>query len=235
MTIKSDNKNFLTGELISKSFPFDGNNYLLIQYPDFITDEKNKKIRVKGLGEKFASINSFFMDYLKEYHIPSSFVKNHSKSVLKHMSFEKLNFYIKILNVIDKRTAKIFAKKEYAPLNIPIFEYHYDNGKDSLVSESHLIAFDLCNYEDLRVVGRICSKVNAVLKSFFERRNEILAEVKCHFGKSEDKIYVIEDFTPRSIKTIPVEKNNKSLDPYKLTTPNQLRKYTDHLHKLTST
>jgi len=235
LTTKSDNNNFLTGELISKSFPLDGDNYLLIEYPDFIIDEGNKKIRAKGLGEKFAAINSFFMDYLKEYHIPSSFVKNQSKSVLKHMSFEKLNFYIKILNVIDKRTAKIFAKKELEPLNIPIFEYHNNNGKDSLVSESHLIAFDFCNYEDLKLIGRICSKVNAVLKSFFERRNEILAEFKCYFGKHEDKIYVIEDFTPKSIKTFPIEKNNKSLDPYKLTTPKQLRKYTDHLFKLTST
>ncbi len=235
MTTKSDNNNFLTGELISKDFPLDGNNYLLIEYPDFIIDEKKRKIRAKGLGERFASINSFFMDYLKEYHIPSSFVKNHSKTVLKHMSFEKLNFYIKILNVVDKRTAKIFTKKEYESLHVPIYEYHFDNGKDSLVSGSHLIAFDFCNYEDLKLIGRICSKVNAVLKSFFERRNEILAEVKCYFGKHEDKLYVIEDFTPRSIKTIPIEKNNKSLDPYKLTTPNQLRKYTDHLLKLTST
>ncbi len=235
MTTKSDNNNFLTGELISKDFPLDGNNYLLIEYPDFIIDEKNKKIRAKGLGERFASINSFFMDYLKGYHIPSSFVKNHSKSVLKHMSFEKLNFYIKILNVVDKRTAKIFTKKEYELLNVPIFEYHFDNGRDSLVSESHLIAFDFCCYEDLKLIRRISSKVNAVLKSFFERRNETLAEVKCYFGKHEDKLYVIEDFTPRSIKTIPIEKNNKTLDPYKITTPKQLRKYTDHLLKLTST
>ena len=235
MTKKSDNNNFLTGELLSEDFSLDGNNYLLIEYPDFIIDEKNKKIRAKGLGEKFATINSFFMDYLKGYHVPSSFVKNHSKSVLKHMNFEKLNFYIKILNIVDKRTAKIFTKKEYELLNVPIYEYHYDNGKDSMVSVSHLIAFDFCNYEDLKLIGRICSKINAVLKSFFERRNEILAEVKCYFGKHEDKLYVIEDFTPRSIKTIPVEKNNKTLDPYKITTPNQLRKYTDHLLKLTST
>jgi len=174
LTIKSDNNNFLTGELVSRDFPLDSNNYLLIEYPDFITDEKNKKIRVKGLGEKFASINSFFMDYLKEYHIPASYIKNHSKSVLKHISFQKFPFYVKILNIIDKRTAKIFSKREYEPLNLPIFEYHYDNGKDSFVSESHLTAFDFCTYEELRLIGRICSKVNAVLKSFFERRgNEI--------------------------------------------------------------
>lgn len=233
--IISTGANSLSKELVSKDYPLDGNNYLLVEYYDFITDEKNKKIRVKGLGEKFAAINSFFMDYLKGYHIPSSFVKTHSKSTLKHLNLKKFSFYTKVLNVIDKRAAKIFVKKEQELLNLPIFEYHYDNGRDSLVSQSHLIAFDLCTHEDLKIIGRLCSKINAVLKSFFERRNEILAEVSCFFGKNEDKVYLIEDFTPRSLKTIPQERNEKSLNPYKLTTPSQLRKYTDHLLKIIKT
>jgi phosphoribosylaminoimidazole-succinocarboxamide synthase len=233
LTIKSGNINNFSGESFSKDYPLDGNNYSLVEYYDYITDEKNKKIRVKGLGEKFAAINSFFMDYLKEYHIPSSFIKYHSKSVLKYLNITKYPFYIKILNITDKRTAKIFVKKERELLNLPIFEYYYDNGKDSFVSESHLLAFDLCTYEDLKLIGRLSSKINAVLKSFFERRNEILAEVKCFFGKADDKIYLIEDFTPRSLKTIAQENQGKTINPFKLTTPAQLRKYTDHLLSLT--
>ncbi|HSP88062.1 MAG TPA: phosphoribosylaminoimidazolesuccinocarboxamide synthase, partial [Ignavibacteriaceae bacterium] len=94
--------------------------------------------------------------------------------------------------------------------------------------------FDLCTYEELRLINRICSKVNAVLKSYFERRGEILAEMNCFFGKEEDKIYVVEDFTPGSLKIIPNEITDKFLNPYKITTPSQLNKYTDHLFKLKS-
>lgn len=235
MTTKSNNINNLSGESLSKDYPLDGNNYSLVEYYDFITDEKNKKIRVKGLGEKFASINSFFMNYLKGYHIPSSFVKNHTESVLRYLNIEKYPFYIRILNVIDKRTAKIFVKKEQELLSLPIFEYHYDNGKDSFVSQSHLLAFNLCTYEDLKLIGRLCTKINAVLKSFFERRNETLAEVKCFFGKTDGKIYLIEDFTPRSLKTVAQGNPRKAIDPFKLTTPALLRKYTDHLLSLTRT
>lgn len=229
---KSTDKHNSNGN-VSKSISLDGNNHLIIDFPDFI-DEGKKKIRVKGLGEKFAAINSFLLDYLKEYHIPVAFIRNKAKTSLEFLNYNKFPFFIRIYNAVDKRTAKIFNRKEFDILTLPLFEFHYGEGKDSLVSESHLISFELCTYEELKLITRICSKVNAVLKSYFERRVEILAELDCCFGKVDDKIYVVEGFSPKSIKVLPQEMNNKSINPYKITTPTQLRKYTDHLFKLTS-
>jgi len=229
---KSTDKHNSNGN-VSKSISLDGNNHLIIDFPDFI-DEGKKKIRVKGLGEKFAAINSFLLDYLKEYHIPVAFIRNKAKTSLEFLNYNKFLFFIRIYNAVDKRTAKIFNRKEFDTLTLPLFEFHYGEGKDSLVSESHLISFELCTYEELKLITRICSKVNAVLKSYFERRVEILAELDCCFGKVDDKIYVVEGFSPKSIKVLPQEMNNKSINPYKITTPTQLRKYTDHLFKLTS-
>lgn len=229
---KSTDKHNSNGN-VSKSISLDGNNHLIIDFPDFI-DEGKKKIRVKGLGEKFAAINSFLLDYLKEYHIPVAFIRNKAKTSLEFLNYNKFPFFIRIYNAVDKRTAKIFNRKEFDTLTLPLFEFHYGEGKDSLVSESHLISFELCTYEELKLITRICSKVNAVLKSYFERRVEILAELDCCFGKVDDKIYVVEGFSPKSIKVLPQEMNNKSINPYKITTPTQLRKYTDHLFKLTS-
>ncbi len=212
----------------------DEDNYLLLEYPDYLTNGGNKKIKVKDLGKKFAMLNSFFMDYLKEYHIPAAFVKTQDKNSLKFIKYERLPFVVRILNIMDKRTAKIFSRKEGETLNLPIFEYHFGEGKDTLVSESHLISFDLCTIEDLKLINRICSKVNAVLKSFFERRGEILAEINCSFGKSENKIYLVDDFTPKSLKIIPVSKNDKWISPYNFDTPAAVRKYTDHLFNMMS-
>lgn len=233
MIKKSVENNNSIREHTSISISLDGDSHLLIDYPDFIEDG-NKKIRVKGLGEKFAFINSFLLDYLKEYHIPVAYVKNQSQNSLKFLSYEKFPFFVKMYNIVDRRTAKIFTKKEFEILTLPLFEFHYGDGKDSLVSESHLISFELCTYEELKLINRICSKVNAVLKSYFERRGEILAELDCCFGKADNKIYVVEGFSPKSIKVIPNEMNNKSINPYKITTPAQLRKYTEHLFNLTS-
>ena len=218
----------------NKEFFFDEKDYLVVEYEDAISVNNDKKIKIKNLGEKFASINSFFFDYLKEYHIPAGFVRSNGKNSLKLIKHKRFPFSVKILNVADKRTAKIFGIKEGSLLNLPIFEIHTGNGKDSMVSESHLIAFDLCSVEHLKLINRICSKVNAVLKSFFERRSYILAEATCHFGKYDEKIFLVDDFTPKSLKIIPNNKEEKLIDPYKFSTVAEIKHYTDHLFNIMS-
>lgn len=221
-------------EIVKKDFFFDEKDYLVIEYEDTFSPNGDKKIKIKNLGEKFASINSFFFDYLKEYHIPAGFIKIHGKNSLKLIKHQRFPFAVKILNIADKRTSKIFGIKEGEVLNLPIFEIHTGNGKDSLISESHLIAFELCTVEQLKLINRICSKVNAVLKSFFERRGFLLAEATCHFGKYEDKVFLVDDFTPKSLKIVPINKEEKLIDPYKLTTSAEIKHYTDHLFNIMS-
>ncbi len=231
---KNNNNNHFGEELHKKELLFDEKDYFILEYFDFINSNGDKKVKIKNLGEKFAFINSFFFDYLKEYHIPAAFVRNHDKNSLKFIKHKRFPFGIKILNIIDKRTAKIFGHKEGEILNLPIFELHYGNGKDSMIAESHLITFDLCSIEELKIINRICSKINAVLKSYFERRGYLLAEATCHFGKNEDKIFVVDDFTPQSLKIIPINKTEKSIDPYKFSTSSEIKHYTDHLFNMMS-
>ncbi len=233
MELKQNNTSS-AGEAASKVFPFESENFTAIEYSDAIQLNGSKKIRVKGLAEKFAAINGYFLEYLREYHIPTAFHKIHNKVIIKQVKFNLLGFNIKIANVADKRTAKLFPTKESEPLSLPIFEYHLNGEKDSLITESHLIAFDLCSYDDIKLMGRICSKVNAVLKAYFERRGETLAEFVCIFGKVDNKLFVVDDFTPLSIKLLPSPKNFKAVNPFKLSTPNDIKKYTDHLFQLIS-
>lgn len=234
MGLKFYNSTAVLEEVAKKDLPMDDQNYMLLKYQDFLVTEDYKKIKVKDLASKFASINAFFFDYLKEYHIPVLFLKTQNGSSLKFIKHERFPFFIKILNTIDKRTAKIFGKKEGEQLNLPVFEIHHPDGKDSLVTESHLITFDICTNEELRLMNRICSKVNAVLKFFFERRNVLLSEIICRFGKSENKIYLVDDFTPTSIKIIPQNTDGKWVDPYNLNTSADIRKYTDYILNITS-
>jgi len=232
--IKFNDNEDLYASFSTKDSFIDSENYLVLEYPDHFSIDGSKKVRVKYLGEKFAAINSFFFDYLKEYHVPAAFVKNHNKNSLKFLKYERFKFHIKILNIVDKRIADLFGLQEKELLDLPVFEIHYGNGNDSLISESYLMAFDLCTPEELKIMNRICSKVNAVLKSFFERRNSILAETICHFGKHKNKIFLIDDFTPKSLKILPLNKEDKWIDPYKLETSAGIKQYTDHLLNLMS-
>lgn len=222
------------GEAASKVFPFESENFTAIEYSDAIQLNGSKKVRVKGLAEKFASINGHFLEYLREYQIPTAFHKIHNKTTIKQVKFKPLGFNIKIANLADKRTSKLFSTKEFDHLSLPIFEYHLNSEKDSLITESHLIAFDLCSYDDIKLIGRICSKVNAVLKAYFERRGETLAEFVCVFGKVDNKLFIVDNFTPLSLKLLQSAKDSKAVNPFKLSTPNDIKKYTDHLFQLIS-
>lgn len=224
----------MANEFKNKEIAFDEQNYQVIEYSDYFIPGKNKKVKVKDLGKKFTAISSFLYDYLQGYHIPTVYTGLKNPTSLTFLKFIPIPLKVRILNNADKRTAKIFSIKEYAPLQFPVFEYHYGDVKDSIISESHLITFDICNLDELKIINRLCSKINAVLKSFFERRNRQMAEVSCSFGKFENKIILFEDFTPLSIKIIPADGDKKAVDPYNLDTAAQMKNYSDQLLKIIS-
>ena len=217
-----------------KNLPFDEQGYQLVEYEDFFFPQKSKKVTSKELGEKIASINSFFFEYLKGYNIPCAFVKKTGRKNLLFLKYTEFPFKIRILNAADKRIAKIFSIKTGSALDLPVLEYHFGDSKDSIITESHLISFNLCSYDDLKLMNRLCSKINAIIKSFFERRNEYLVELTCGFGKFEGKIFLIDDFSPISMKILKNESDGKLPDPYKIETPAQMKKYSDHLLHLTN-
>lgn len=206
----------------------------LIEYKDFFITQKNKTVSVKNFGEKSAFLNSFFFDYLKNYNIPIAYLKTNGKRSLEFLKFVTYPFRIKILNNADPRTSKIFPIKPGEPFELPIHEFHFGDSKDSFISESHIISFNFCNYDELKLMNRFSSKINAVIKSFFERRNVSLVELTCIFGKFDGKIYLVGDFSPMSIKIMDLRHNEKPSDLYKIETSAQIKKYTDYLFKLTS-
>lgn len=219
-------------ETILHSQPID-EKYIQVEYTDTVLLDK-KKIKVKDIGIKTCELSHFFFEYATGFQIPTAYVKKDDKTTLKFVNNKPFSFTVKILNRADKRIAKIFGLKEHSELKLPVFEFHYGEGKDTLISESHLISFDLCNQEDMKIILRISSKVNAVLKSFFERRNEILSQLSCTFGKFEEKICLSGDFSPFGLKVYPMEDNKKWIDPEKMSTAVEIKKYTDFLYNIVS-
>ncbi len=211
-----------------KIVPSDLDEFRILEYDDYFLTQKNKKVRAKDLGEKFATINSYFFDYLKGFNIPCAYLKKSGKKSLHYINFTDIPFKVRILNAVDKRTSKIFSLKTGTQLELPVFELHYGDSNDSIISESHLISLNLCSYEDVKFITRLCSKINAIVKSFFERRNDLVVELTCGFGKFDGKIYLIDEFSPVSLRVVEKKSNSKLPDPYKLETAAQMIKYTDH-------
>jgi len=219
----------------SKVIQDQGNEQLIsVSYGDTISLTGSKTVRIKNSGQKFLRINSFFFDFLKGYNIPVGFQGLAEEKALLYPNHYRFPFCIKILNTVDKRMSKIFGKNEFEQLSIPVYELHYGTEKENMITESHLVSLEICPVEDLKVMFRIASKINVVLKSFFERRNSVLSEVKCFFGKQDERIFIIDDFTPQSIKVFAQDEEQKSINPYKLTNSETIKNYIDYLLNFTT-
>jgi len=193
----------------------------------FVIDEKNRK-KIKDYGELSARVSAFFCDYVKEYHIPVAFENTHTDGKVKITPTEELPVYIKIINTSNKNFSKMFSLAKNTPLQVPVFENYLSADSNYQLNDHHIISFGILPLADFKMIGRIATKVNVILKSYFERRNLTLAEMICTFGKSGDKIVLLGQFSPHSFKLVPKDEPEKEFD---LSTPASIRKYLELFHE----
>ncbi|MFA6597397.1 MAG: phosphoribosylaminoimidazolesuccinocarboxamide synthase [Ignavibacteriaceae bacterium] len=187
----------------------------------FVINEKTRK-KIKGYGELSAKTNAFFHDYIKGYNIPTAFEHVLENGSLKFSPTVEFPVYIKILNTSSTDLSRIFALEKNAPLQVPLFENYLTADSNYQLNEHHIISFNILPLADFKMMGRIATKVNVILKSFFERRNLLLSEMRCTFGKSGEKVVLMGQFCPHLIKLHLKDAPEKE---FEITTPSSIKKY----------
>jgi len=193
-------KNLIYEEIGKQVYALKNNGSAIIKYTDEFALNGKTTLKKRNISKVFALINSFFFEYLIKYNIPTGFIEQIDQKSIKLAKHERFPFYVRVVNYVDRRTSRIFSIKEGKSLSLPVFEYRMGKSPDNLITESHLLSLDVCSYKDFKVIKRICSKTNAVLKSFCERRNSSLMEFNLFFGKDDDKIFLVDDFSPLSLR-----------------------------------
>ena len=91
-------------------------------------------------------------------------------------------------NLATGSAAKRLGVEEGGQLERPVLEYHLkDNEKDDpIVDDHHILAFEYASAEELKQIERFARKINAILKSFFQRRNLVLVDFKLEFGRNKN-------------------------------------------------
>ncbi|MBU2444865.1 MAG: hypothetical protein KJ666_04735 [Bacteroidetes bacterium] len=186
--------------------------------------------RVPGIGEINQRCAVHFFQLLNSYNIPSCFLMNKSSSEIIVQKYEKLPIQLKILNYVDKNSTKIFKVKLSERLTTPIFEIYYNSASKYLINESHLLAFNIATLDESKVMTRIASKVNAIFKSYFERRDYNLAEVDLEFGKIQGRISLTSTFGYENIKLLP--KGDSPALEFKSNTPRRIKESCINFQKL---
>ena len=116
------------------------------------------------------------------------------------------------------------------PYAIPVLEYFTAAPSEEMITQNHIVAAGLAEVESLKTMGRLCTKINAVLKSYFERREFALISFDCYFGKSADKLFLCGEFDPFHVRLI--GKNDMSSATEKIMIPSksaELKKLSEDL------
>jgi phosphoribosylaminoimidazole-succinocarboxamide synthase len=190
----------------------DRDNLLLLEFKDdFLDHNGSKKTRIPGKGEINAGIASFLFQYLDNYHVPTHFVERYADTELLVRKLKMIPIQVVVHNVVSSKLAQRFRLDEGQPLEFPIIEYFLKAPRlgNPQINETHALALGYARTEDLRGMGRMASKANAILKSLFDRRGLSLVEFTLEFGTAGDHICIGDEVSPDNCRIWDKKKNRK--------------------------
>ncbi|HET6272147.1 MAG TPA: phosphoribosylaminoimidazolesuccinocarboxamide synthase [Bacteroidota bacterium] len=168
-----------------------------------------------GIGEEatgFATlindISSYLFSYLAGFHIPTHFIEKASSSsmLVKHLAMIPLE--VQVHNTALGAGARRLGLKEGTDLPFPVIEHYHKRPEQEhpLVNEFHIYAMNIATPEQLRVMNRVASKTNVVLRSFFGRRGLKLQSLSLEFGIANNQIIIGDEISPRTCSLVQQKK-----------------------------
>ncbi len=196
---RHDRKELINEGKAKRLYQIDKPDLLIQEFKDDATAFNGKKRgKIKDKGALNNEISSFLFEYLEGYHIPTHFVKKLSDSEMLVKKLEVIPLEVVVRNIAAGSLCKRYGVKEGLELQYPIIEHYLKSDQlgDPPLNEYHIYAFCLALPEELKTVNRMASKVNAVLKSFFERRGIKLVDFKLEFGRHKGQILLGDEISP---------------------------------------
>lgn len=175
-----------------------------------------KRAKIKNKGIVSNQISSFLFEYLHGYHIPTHFVQQLSDYAMLVKRLEIIPIQVVIRNTAAGTLCTQYGMKEGLDLPHPIFEHYLklDRSERPLLNEYHVFAIGLATPEELKLLNRMASKVNVVLKSFFERRGIRLVDCRLEFGRHNGQILLGDEISPDTCRLWD-SKTNKKLEAHR--------------------
>ncbi len=172
-----------------------------------------KKGTISNKGQINNDISSFLFEYLENYHIPTHFLDRLSAKEMLVRKLEIIPIEVVLRNVAAGTLSARYKISEGTPMEYPILEYYLKNDElhDPMINEYHAYAFGYATPDETKAINRIASKVNAILRSFFDRRNLVLVDFMLEFGKKGSEIYLADEISPDTCR-IWDKKTHKKLD-----------------------
>lgn len=176
---------------------------LLTEFRPELAINGKKILRIKERPKIAPELQAFIFAYLETYQIPTHlFSQSGGELLVKRLNIIPVG--VTVRNLASQTFARRFKHfKSKQQLDFPIFEYMLeDESGDFFVNDTHLYALQILSPDDFRTISRLASKIDAVMKSFFERRGFTLVDITMKFGKYKGMIILGDEILPENITVI---------------------------------
>jgi phosphoribosylaminoimidazole-succinocarboxamide synthase len=160
-----------------------------------ITGGKGKKKGSEDHAELNNSVSAYLFEYLESYNVPTHFIRKLDEKSFLAKRTELIPIIIAMYNVASASLADRLGIEEGKVLEYPIVEMYLNDEKKQrpMINEYHAYALGLCERREMASIIRIATKVNAVLKSFFDRKRLKLVSFRLQFGRLHHQILLVDE------------------------------------------
>ncbi len=207
-----------------KIYPTNDPEFLIVHFKnDVIASRESKKETIKNKGAINNAISSVIFQYLESYHVPTHYVEVLKSDEMLVKKLEIIPIIVKVWNFVTGSLNKRFGAEKGSALSNPIVEFYLKDEKlkNPMMTMDHACALGYGNPEEIQNIDRIVRKINAVLKSYFDRRDLKLVDFNIEFGRLGNQIlvgdeisldsccfYYVEDGEVQNTKLVPQESSD---------------------------
>jgi phosphoribosylaminoimidazole-succinocarboxamide synthase len=188
-------KELLVDNGTEKVYATDQEGQVLVEFQNYFPSTgSSKKERMDGKAEANNTISCALFDYLASYNVPTYLMKKIEAKSFSAKRVEMIPISVSIWNMASSDLSKRFALEDGQVLEYPIVEMYYKNEKLKIpmINEYHAYALGLCDRKEMGNILRIATKVNAILKSLFDRKNFKLVNFQIEFGRYHNQIILAD-------------------------------------------
>lgn len=184
---------------------------VIIEFKDTESEfDGEKKAKFKNKSILKNTINNILFEFLESYNIPTHYKRKIDDNQILVKKLRMIPICVLIRNVAAGTLCDRFKIEKGTILKYPIIEYYLKDDKlnNPMILESHAYAFEYAAPEEMKYISRMTSKINAVLKSFLERRKIKLIDYKLEFGRYKNNLYLADEITPDTCRLWDIANEN---------------------------
>lgn len=199
-----------------KIYSLDDSDQLIQEFKDdAVVFEGSKSEMIKGKGVINKDVSVYIFGYLEGFNVPTHFLKDLGGREMLVRRLEMIPAEVVMRNIAAGNLCERYGLEQGKELSSPIIEFYLKNNErnDPMINQTHLVAFQFATLDEVHIIERLTSKVNAVLKSFFMRRNLKLVDFKLEYGRYKNKILLGDEV---SLDTIRLSDVSSETEPDKI-------------------